>query len=105
MSPSEIATLNSMEFVTLNQIFSIFSVFYLEGRLPRLPQTPPGALYPTGDGTHFCPLPKQIPGYAPGGGYALPTLIPRGLCHYTHPPLNVHVYNVSFSVYIASYLM
>jgi len=57
MSPSEIATLkifslNSMEFLTFNQIFSI-----IFGFLGALPQTSPGALYPAGDGTHsFVPL-------------------------------------------------
>ena len=50
--PSEIATLNffslkSIEFLTFNQIFSIIFRF-----LGALPQTPPGALYPAGDGTH-----------------------------------------------------
>jgi len=39
-----------------------------------LPQTPPykvtvvticACMDPAGDGTHFCPPPKQIPGYAP----------------------------------------
>ena len=57
MFPSEIATLkvfslNSMDFLTFDQIFSI-----IFGFLEALPQTPPGALYPAGDGTHsFVPL-------------------------------------------------
>jgi len=60
MSPSKIATLavfslNSMEFLTFNQMFTFVvtkRMHIIFGFLGALPQTPPGALCPDGDGTH-----------------------------------------------------
>jgi len=51
-----------MEFVTLNQNFSI--LFWVSGGFA--PDHTPPCMDPTGDGTLFCPPQKQIPDYAPG---------------------------------------
>ena len=72
MSPSEIAKLkffclNSLEFVTFNQIASIFFVFW--GLCPRPNRGLCACTDSAGGGTHSFAPPKQIPGYAPGWNF------------------------------------